>query len=160
MCFWCHIDIFCHCRYVPYFYVKTLLKVKNFSRHLLSAGLNYNTSTWNLRRVCWVWRVCARRRNHFQHLLYIRRAQTQYELQYIELKRLHTDGRNFGLATRASLSAILKTILWLNSNGDLSDKIMSLYYYWGPLMVAQWFKVLRYKSEGRWFDSRRCRWNF
>ena len=21
-------------------------------------------------------------------------------------------------------------------------------------------KVLRYKSEGRWFDSRRCHWNF
>jgi ACR3 family arsenite efflux pump ArsB len=23
----------------------------------------------------------------------------------------------------------------------------------GPLMVAQWLKVLCYKSEGRWFDS-------
>jgi hypothetical protein len=30
----------------------------------------------------------------------------------------------------------------------------------GPLMVAQWFKVLCYKSEGRWLASRWCHWNF
>ena len=26
--------------------------------------------------------------------------------------------------------------------------------------VAQFFKVLYYKSEGRWFDPRWCHWNF
>jgi hypothetical protein len=26
--------------------------------------------------------------------------------------------------------------------------------------VAQLVEALRYKSEGHWFDSRRCHWNF
>jgi hypothetical protein len=34
------------------------------------------------------------------------------------------------------------------------------WFYWGPLMVAQWYKILRYESEGRLFDSRWCHWNF
>ena len=31
---------------------------------------------------------------------------------------------------------------------------------WGTLLVAQLVEALRYKSEGRGFDSRRCHWNF
>ena len=30
----------------------------------------------------------------------------------------------------------------------------------GTLLVAQLFEALRYKSEGRGFDSRWCHWNF
>jgi hypothetical protein len=31
---------------------------------------------------------------------------------------------------------------------------------WGTLLVAQLLESLRYKSEGRGFDSRWCHWNF
>ena len=30
----------------------------------------------------------------------------------------------------------------------------------GTLLVAQLVEALRYKPEGRWFDSRWCHWNF
>jgi len=30
----------------------------------------------------------------------------------------------------------------------------------GTLLVVQLVEALRYKSEGRWFDSRWCHWNF
>jgi hypothetical protein len=33
-------------------------------------------------------------------------------------------------------------------------------YYTGTADGGTVVKVLRYKSEGRWFDSRWCRWNF
>ena len=32
--------------------------------------------------------------------------------------------------------------------------------YGGTLLVAQLVEALRYKPEGRGFDSRWCRWNF
>jgi hypothetical protein len=32
--------------------------------------------------------------------------------------------------------------------------------YGGTLLVAQLVEALRYKSEGRGFDSQRCHWNF
>jgi hypothetical protein len=32
--------------------------------------------------------------------------------------------------------------------------------HWGTLLVAQLVKELRYKQEGRGFDSRLCHWNF
>jgi hypothetical protein len=31
---------------------------------------------------------------------------------------------------------------------------------WGTLLVAQLVEALRYKPEGREFDSRCCHWNF
>jgi hypothetical protein len=31
---------------------------------------------------------------------------------------------------------------------------------WGTADGGTVVKVLRYKSEGRWFDSRWCHWNF
>jgi hypothetical protein len=31
--------------------------------------------------------------------------------------------------------------------------------YTGTLLVAQMVEALRYKPEGRGFDSRRCHWN-
>jgi hypothetical protein len=47
------------------------------------------------------------------------------------------------------------------------NKYCEFYYLscWGPLMVGTAdggtvVKVLCYKSEGRWFDSRWCHWNF
>jgi hypothetical protein len=32
--------------------------------------------------------------------------------------------------------------------------------FWDTLLVAQLVEALRYKSEGRGFDSRSCYWNF
>ena len=43
-----------------------------------------------------------------------------------------------------------------------TNRIIGIFYWWlrsgdrGGTVV----KVLRYKSEGRWFDSRWCHWNF
>jgi hypothetical protein len=34
------------------------------------------------------------------------------------------------------------------------------YFVGGTLLVAQLVEALRYKSEGRWFDSRWYHWNF
>jgi hypothetical protein len=33
-------------------------------------------------------------------------------------------------------------------------------FTWGTLLVAQLVEALRYKPEGRGFDSRWCHWNF
>jgi hypothetical protein len=35
-----------------------------------------------------------------------------------------------------------------------------IYYTRGTLLVAQLVEALRYKPEGRGFDSRWCHWNF
>jgi len=32
--------------------------------------------------------------------------------------------------------------------------------FWGTLLVAHLVEALRYKPEGRGFDSRWCHWNF
>jgi len=37
---------------------------------------------------------------------------------------------------------------------------MSMEHWGGTLLVAQLVKALRYKPEGRGFDSRWCHWNF
>ena len=39
-------------------------------------------------------------------------------------------------------------------------KTISITYCRGTLLVAQMVEALRYKSEGRGFDSRWCHWNF
>ena len=33
------------------------------------------------------------------------------------------------------------------------------FLWWGTLLMAQLVEALRYKSEGRGFDSRLCHWN-
>jgi len=38
--------------------------------------------------------------------------------------------------------------------------LVLLLHILGTLLVAQLVEALRYKSEGRGFDSRRCQWNF
>ena len=51
----------------------------------------------------------------------------------------------------------------MESNADTEDRQRTDYF---RLLLCAWgrggtvVKVLRYKSEGRWFDSRLCHWNF
>jgi hypothetical protein len=46
----------------------------------------------------------------------------------------------------------------LDGTYHINSKVMCI--GWGTLLVAQLVEALRYKSEGRGFDSRWCHWNF
>jgi len=41
-----------------------------------------------------------------------------------------------------------------------SHYLFTFAFRWGTLLVAQLVEALRYKPEGRGFDSRWCNWNF
>jgi len=49
----------------------------------------------------------------------------------------------------------------LVSHTKLNNYLLQVYgTHQGTLLVAQFVEALRYKSEGRGFDSRWCHWNF
>ena len=52
----------------------------------------------------------------------------------------------------------MKSVCYIFINAEVDFKIDSL-LWWGTA-VAQLVEALRYKSEGRGFDSRWCHWNF
>jgi hypothetical protein len=70
------------------------------------------------------------------------------------------------LAINISLLPYLSYISVLLDQQDFSTAMQVFYYFspiftkGGTLLVAQLVEALRYKPEGRGFDSRWCHWNF
>jgi hypothetical protein len=49
--------------------------------------------------------------------------------------------------------------LYIQPSSGLKEISPGTRRVWGTLLVAQLFEALRYKPEGRVFDSRWCHWN-
>jgi hypothetical protein len=54
------------------------------------------------------------------------------------------------------LHLLVYLLEYMKMHGPGNIKFIIVYLFWGTLLVAQLVETLRYKPEGRGFDSRLC----